>query len=185
MDCSGGIKRCFNKETEERIKNRSLNLTQKCDLNVSFFSWSVFLHCFLHVLHMPVCEFGENSTPSMKTFRVYSRVKFWFPQLGIFSRFCWKNLYALNTKMNENTDAETDSFNTFFFSLFFTCKEPYLMKFSLQYSGNCLHFLTIFVCRWKIRGGWCKCKVSADSAMEKERKEGEIEMKSQLQKWNI
>lgn len=90
-----------------------------------------------------------------------------------FQPLCWRNLYALNAKRMKTVMQRLIHLIPFFFSFFFTCKEPYLMKFSPQCSRNCLHFLTIFVCRWKSRGGWCKCKVSSDSAMEKERKEGE------------
>lgn len=91
-----------------------------------------------------------------------------------FQPLCWKNLYALNAKRMKTVMQRLIHLIPFFFSFFLTCKEPYLMKFSPQCSRNCLHFLTIFVCRWKSRGGWCKCKVSSDSAMEKERKEAEI-----------
>lgn len=172
MHYTGGIKSNFNKKTEECIKNCSLGW-----IWVKFFSFfqSVFLHFFLPVLHMSVCEFGANLIPSMKTFCVYSHGKVLILMVWHFQPFCWKNLYALNAKRMKTVMQRLIHLIPFFFFFpFFTCKKSYLMKFSPQCSRNCLHFLTIFVCRWKSRGGWCKCKVSADSAMEKERKEGEI-----------
>lgn len=95
MHYTGGIKSNFNKKTEECIKNCSLGW-----IRVKFFSFfqSVFLHFFLPVLHMSVCEFGANLIPSMKTFCVYSHGKVLILMVWHFQPFCWKNLYALNAK---------------------------------------------------------------------------------------